>query len=254
MMTKNYRNRLYDKSNIFLALFSVHSYVSNKELLSESDWNAYEKLRDVFDEENINNWIDSVRKRLNDLFDDDGYLQAKVYFKPKKYDGGPVFRPLHHASLLDQITAVAMLNLLIYDIDNYGKIGMSSLSRLIPDNFYGNKISYNVEYLYIPWEKQYKKYNTIANELHKKYHKNLDYKWEVSLDLKNFFPSVNPIMLYKNIASKIPVNLCQEDRNFILKILEKLIFVEIEELSESNLNRYRGTEFDFKCRFTQGIP
>lgn len=254
MKTDNYQERLFDRSNIFLAIFSVHSYIENYELLSEKDRMDYEALRDIFDEENINHWVNIVNERLYDLIYNDEYIKAKIFFKPKKYDDGPVFRPLHHASLLDQITAVAMLNLLIYDFDNQGKVGMSDLSRLIPHNFYGNRVAYDIEHLFIPWKDQYKKYNKLANDRYKKYHDNLEYKWEIDLDLKNFFPSVNPVVLYKYIANKLPVNLKDDNRKIILKILEKLIFVELEELNNEDLIRYRGVEFDFKCKFSQGIP
>lgn len=254
MRTKDYKKRLFEKSNIFLALFSVHSYIANEELLTKEDREAYDELRDIFDEDNINRWVSLVYDRLHELIYEDKYLEAKVYFKPKKYDNGPVFRPLHHASLLDQITAVAMLNLLIYDFDNHGKVGMSDLSRLIPHNFYGNRVAYDIEHLFTPWKTQYKKYNKLANDLYKKYHDNLEYKWEVDLDLENFFPSVNPVVLFKYVEAKLPVNLSKEDKKILLKILEKLIFVEIEELDEEDLNRYRGNDFDFECRFAQGIP
>ena len=254
MRTDNYRERLFDNRNIFLALYSVHSYIVNQELLMQDDKKEFEALRDIFDKENINQWIDRVHNRLIDLVDGDEFLQAKVYFKPKKYEDGAVFRPLHHSSLLDQITAVAMLNLLIYDFDEENKVGMSDLSRLIPHNFYGNRVAYDIEHLFIPWEIQYKKYNKIANDNYRKYHENLEYKWEVDLDLKNFFPSVNPSVLYGYIVDKLPVNLSDDNRKTVLKILEKLIFVEIEELDEDDLKRYRGEEKSFSCRFAQGIP
>ncbi len=94
---------------------------------------------------------------------------------------------MHSATLLDQITAVSLLNILIYDFDNENKISMSSLSRLIPDNFYGNKISNKPEKLFNSWQEQYKKYTSTANELYRKFHENGEYKWEVNLDIKNFF-------------------------------------------------------------------
>ena len=158
MRTDNYRERLFDNRNIFLALYTVHSYIFNQELLTHDDKKEFEALRDIFDMENINQWIDRVHNRLSGLIDSDDFLQAEVYFKPKKYeDGRAVFRPLHHSSLLDQITAVAMLNLLIYDFDDENKVGMSDLSRLIPHNFYGNRVAYDIEHLFTPWEIQYKK-------------------------------------------------------------------------------------------------
>ena len=255
MRSDNYRERLFDNRNIFLALYSVHSYIANQELLTEGEKKKYEALRDIFNEENINQWVEKVHERLLGIIDSDDYLQAKVFFKPKKYeDGKAVFRPLHHSSLLDQITAVAMLNLLIYDFNDDDKVGMSDLSRLIPHNFYGNRVAYDIEHLFTPWEIQYKKYNKIANDNYRKYHENSEYKWEVDLDLKNFFPSVNPAVLYGYIVDRLPVNLSDNNRKIILKIIEKLIFVEIDKLNAADLQRYRGEGNSFTCRFAQGIP
>lgn len=255
MRSADYRERLFDNRNIFLALYSVHSYILNQELLTKEDKQNYEALKDIFNEENIQKWVDKVTERLKELIECDDYLQAKVYFKPKKFEKGKaVFRPIHHSELLDQITAVAMLNLLIYDFSDEGKVGASDLSRLIPHNFYGNRVAYDIENLFVPWEVQYKKYNKIANDHYRKYHENLEYKWEVNLDLKNFFPSVDPSVLYQYVASKLPVNLSVDNRKVLLKILEKLIFIEIDELDEADLKRYRGEEASFSCRFAQGIP
>lgn len=255
MRIKDYNERLFDKSNIFLALYSVNSYICNRELLTKDDRNSLNRLKDIFDKENIDGWIKKIKNRLEGLINGDDYLKAKVYFKPKKYeDGKSIFRPIHHSSLLDQITAVAMLNLLIYDFDDENKVGMSDLSRLIPHNFYGNRVAYDIEHLFIPWEVQYKKYNKITNEKYRKYHDNLEYKWEVDLDIKDFFPSINPSVLFRYISKLLPVNLSDQNKKIILKILEKLIFVEIEELDKDDLNRYRGKENDFLCSFSQGIP
>lgn len=255
MRIKNYKERLFDKSNIFLALYSVNSYICNRELLTKDDRNSLNRLKDIFDEDNIDGWIEKIENRLKGLINGDDYLKAKVYFKPKKYeDDKSIFRPIHHSSLLDQITAVAMLNLLIYDFNDENKVGMSDLSRLIPHNFYGNRVAYDIEHLFIPWEVQYKKYNKITNEKYRKYHDNHEYKWEVDLDIKDFFPSINPSVLFRYISKLLPVNLSDQNKKIILKILEKLIFVEIEELDEDDLNRYRGKENDFLCSFSQGIP
>ena len=255
MRIKNYKERLFDKSNIFLALYSVNSYICNRELLTKDDRNSLNRLKDIFDEDNIDGWIEKIENRLKGLINGDDYLKAKVYFKPKKYeDDKSIFRPIHHSSLLDQITAVAMLNLLIYDFNDENKVGMSDLSRLIPHNFYGNRVAYDIEHLFIPWEVQYKKYNKITNEKYRKYHDNHEYKWEVDLDIKDFFPSINPSVLFRYISKLLPVNLSDQNKKIILKILEKLIFVEIEELDKDDLNRYRGKENDFLCSFSQGIP
>lgn len=257
MANNTMRDKLFSKENIYLALYSVESYISNKELLNISDREELNKLKDKFDRENINNWIEKIQTRLYELIDHDDYLHTKIFFKPKKYDSGNdkvIFRPLHSSSLLDQITSVAMLNILIYDFDEDNKLSMSNFSRLIPHNFYGNRVAYDPEKLFKPWQEQYKEYTSKANEYYKKFHDTGEYKWEVNLDLENFFPSINPVCLYNYIAKKIPVKYKKTDRNILCKILEKLIFVKIEKLSENDLNIYLGGNKHKKCDFAIGLP
>ena len=80
------RKRLFSKQNIYLALYSVESYISNRELLDKEDKEALSRLRDKFDEQNIEKWIGKIEGRLHQLINDVYYLQAKIFFKPKKYD------------------------------------------------------------------------------------------------------------------------------------------------------------------------
>lgn len=255
MREDKYYKRLVADSNIFLALYSVNSYICNRELLIKDDRNSLNRLKDIFDKENIDGWIEKIENRLEGLINGDDYLKAKVFFKPKKFENNKaIFRPIHHSSLLDQITAVAMLNILIYNFDDKNKVEKSNLSRLIPHNFYGNRVAYDVEHLFVPWEVQYKKYTKITNENYRRFHENSRYKWEVDLDLKDFFPSVNPSTLYNYVADKLPANLHEDEKNTLLKIVEKLIFVEIDKLNKNDLKRYRGEDSSFSCRFAQGIP
>lgn len=251
------RKRLFSKQNIYLALYSVESYISNRELLDKGDKEELSRLKDKFDEENIEKWIGKIQERLHQLIDDIHYLHAKIFFKPKKYDvenDKVVFRPLHSSSLLDQITAVAMLNILIYDFDADNKISMSNFSRLIPHNFYGNRVAYEPEKLFKPWQEQYKEYTTKANDYYKNFHENGEYKWEVNLDLENFFPSINPVCLYNYIVQQIPVEYSEDDKNMLCKILEKLIFVEIKKLSKEDLEIYLGGKKHKSCKFAIGLP
>lgn len=249
--------RLFSKQNIYLALYSVESYISNKELLDKADKEELSRLKDKFDEENIEKWIEKIQKRLQQLIDDDNYLQANIFFKPKKYDKENykvVFRPLHSSRLIDQITAVAMMNILIYDFDADNKISMSNFSRLIPHNFYGNRVAYEPEKLFKPWQEQYKEYTSKANDYYRNFHENGEYKWEVNLDLENFFPSINPVCLYNYIVQQIPVEYKEEDKKMLCKILEKLIFVEIEKLSKEDLEIYLGGKKHKSCKFAIGLP
>ena len=251
------RKRLFSKQNIYLALYSVESYISNRELLDKRDKEELNRLKDKFDEKNIEKWIEKVQERLYQLIDKSHYLHARIFFKPKKYDmenDKVVFRPLHSSSLLDQITAVSMLNILIYDFDADNKISMSNFSRLIPHNFYGNRVAYEPEKLFKPWQEQYKEYTSKANDYYKNFHDNGEYKWEVNLDLENFFPSINPVCLYNYIVQQIPVEYSEDDKNMLCKILEKLIFVEIEKLSKKDLEIYLGGKKHNNCRFAIGLP
>ncbi len=251
------RKRLFCKQNIYLALYSVESYISNRELMDKEDKEALSRLKDKFDEQNIEKWIKNIEERLHQLIDEEYYLQTKIFFKPKKYDDENekvIFRPFHSSTLLDQITAVTMLNILIYDFDADNKISMSNLSRLIPHNFYGNRIAYEPERLFKPWQEQYKQYTSKANDYYKSFHENGEYKWEVNLDLENFFPSINSICLYNYIIQQIPVKYTEDDKIILCKILEKLIFVEIEKIHKEDLEIYLGGKKRKSCKFAIGLP
>lgn len=255
----NVHKLLFSRPNIYLALYSVESYISDKVLLSEVDAKELIQLRDKFNEDNIERWIERVQKRLFQVIDSTHYLQAKVFFKPKKYDeenDRVIFRPLHSSSLLDQITAVAMLNILIYEFDADNKISMSNLSRLIPHNFYGNRVAYEPEKLFKPWQEQYKQYTSKANDYYRSFHDNGEYRWEVNLDLENFFPSINPVCLYNYVVQQMSVEYTEDDRKTLCKILEKLIFVKIDSLDEDELSMYLGPKGKQgqDCTFAMGLP
>lgn len=81
----NIIEKLYSEQNIYLALYSVESFVSNKELLSENDLQELNKLKDKFDQKNITSWIKKVQNRLCELIEKDEYLKANVYFQIKTY-------------------------------------------------------------------------------------------------------------------------------------------------------------------------
>lgn len=250
-------SKLFSKQNIYLALYSVDSYILNREILDEDDKKELNKLKDKFDKENIEKWIEKIQIRLHQLIDEQQYLHAHIFFKPKKYDEKKdkvVFRPLHSACLLDQITAVAMLNILIYDFDADNVISMSNLSRLIPHNFYGNRVAYEPEKLFKPWQEQYKEYTSKANDYYKRFHDNGEYKWEVNLDIENFFPSINPISLYNYVVQQIPVQYLEVDKKTLYRILEKLIFVEIDKLSKEEMDIYSSGKITDSCRFAMGLP
>ena len=118
------QNRLLREDNIFLAISSLNSYVQETKLLSKEDQELLIRLRDIFNEDLINQTIKDVKEQLVKIKDEPDFLfKISVYFKPKKKTNDNIeFRPIHTAKLIDQIAMVSMLQLLVYDIDNTGKL------------------------------------------------------------------------------------------------------------------------------------
>ena len=256
-------DRLLSKKNIFLSIYLVDSYIENKELLDFKDRRLLMELKDVFNKRIIKSTIDKVETRIKQILDNDNeFFPVKVYFKPKKYENGHmIFRPLHTASLIDQIAMVAMFQVLVYDIGQGGKLIPSELSRLLPSNFYGNRISYNGSQLFKPWQDQYQEYISKANEMLFNYCETSEYKYEVSLDLENFFPSINPQVLYIFLLSHLPLKLNDEDKETIKKIIRKLLIFRLCDLSDKELEWYLldidRTDYNMlrmKGRYAKGLP
>lgn len=251
------RDRLLSDENIFLAIYLVNSYIQNKELLSLSEQKELVRLKQVFDVKHIESTIEKIRLRLSKILDDEGnFFEISVYFKPKKYqEGHTVFRPLHTAPLYDQIAMIAMLQVLVYDISPQGKLLPSELSRLLPSNFYGNIISYDGKHLFRPWQDQYQEYTSKANSLLYQYGETREYRYEVDLDLENFFPSIDPKVLYPFICSKLPLH-WQNDPD-ILRILKKLLIFRLCKLDETEIGWYLPSEEKERGRrggYAKGLP
>lgn len=248
---------LMSDSNIYLSIYSLDSYIFNKELLSKEDKIKLEKLKDKFDEEELLKLIGEVRECLIDLIlKSDIFIKAKVFFNPKKLDDGKIeFRPLHTTDLVSQIALVSMLNMFIYELNTDGKpLVLSNISRLIPSNFYGNRVSTKPEELFKPWKKQYKDYTQKANELFENYHNTHEYKYEVDLDLKNFFPSVNPQMLYNYILSLLPVTINDVELELYKIMLIKLLICKIDNLGDNTIDLYYGNFIPSGEFYSKGIP
>ena len=256
------KERLLNDKNIFLSIYLVESYIQNKELLSYADRKLLAELRDIFNIEKVENVIDEVKIRLEKLLDDErDFFEVTVFFKPKKYDKGKVvFRPLHTAKLIDQIAMIAMLQILVYDIGEKGRLIPSELSRLIPSNFYGNRISFDAQNLFKLWQDQYKEYTGTANNMLYNYCATLEYKYEVSLDLENFFPSINPQVVYNFISEQIPLKFNAEDKMIIETIIRKLLLFKLCKLTEEEKRWYLPEEpsddghIENKCIYAKGIP
>lgn len=234
------RQFVLSEDNIAFAIHTVESYIQNKALLEDDDKILLSKLKDIYNAKQISEVINSVRKKLVHILDDKTYFfSASVYFKPKKCsneDGNLKleYRPIHMTDLISQISIIALLHVLIYKFDNNMKLSLSELSQLIPENFYGNKISVNGNSLFKHWTKQYSKYNTLVNELIKECKETNEYKYIVTLDLKNFFPSVSHEIMYDYLVKNIPVYFDKSNRLLFKKIIKKLVYIKIKNYSKLN--------------------
>ena len=85
-----------------------------------------------------------------------------------------------------------------------------------------------MEVLFKPWKQQYQAYTQNANEALKRYNASLEYKYEVSLDLENFFPTIDPMLVYRLIVEKLPVNMECSDTELMKRILIKLLFCKLK--------------------------
>lgn len=260
-MKMSIKERTLSNENIFLAISLVHSYIQEVGLLSKEDRALLEKLKDVYDENFIKQIMKRVKARVSEILSHENlFFSVQVYFKPKKRENdNNIFRPIHTASLIDQIAMMAMAQVLIYDVEpvkgdaqySKSKLIPSELSRLIPSNFYGNRVSYDAVRLFKPWQEQYKEYTSKASDYLYRYSQSHKYKYEVDLDLKEFFPSIEPKVIFGWIKSKLPLNwLCEgeagnEDINTVYTILRKLLIFKLSDEDNNADNAINADELSW---------
>lgn len=255
MRLKDY---IFSSENIYLAIYEVESYVFEKNLLSLEDRELLNTLADPFNEKIIKETIDEVKNNLNRILCDNELFDVQVYFKPKKIiDKTVEYRPIHSAKLIDLISMVSMLHALIYEIpknDFSEKINLSNYSRLIPNNFYGNRVSKKPESLFLNWSESYKEYTQRANDYFSTFHKTNEYKYELKMDLKQFFPSVNPSYIYKYLLDNVPVTL-EEDISLLKKIIFKLLVCNVTNITtpEAKSKYYNDNNVEITKTYTKGI-
>ena len=282
-MNYTIKDRILNEQNIYSAIFSLESYVFDKglldtdtpvtitdendnviEILANNDLELYYALSDKHNVPLIEKVIYLCVERLKKLFANPNDLfTIKVYFKLKSCDNNDLkFRPLHTARLTDLICMVSILIPLMYDDDyNGGKRSLSDLSKLLPHNFYGNVPSTNIQYLFHKWQTKYKEYTDNVIEHCRAYQRNHNYLTEVSLDIKNFFPSISPRLLYNYISDKLSLTY-KDDLCTLKTAIVKLLFFNIEK---ENIEPWRESYYpkDFKakddktymnCGIPQGLP
>ncbi len=275
-------DKILDERNIFNSIFSMESYVFDKGLLDTSepvylhkednrketiatnDLELYYALADKHNIDLISRVIKCCLQRLDWVLSDKKNLfDVKVYFKIKKYEENKLdFRPMHTARLIDLICMVSILNCLMFDDDlDKGVRKLSDLSKLLPHNFYGNIPCTNVQYLFHKWRTKYKEYTDEIIGHCRAYQKNHNYLTEVSLDIKNFFPSISPKMLYAYITSKLSKTY-EDDKKTLGMAVAKLLYFNI---SKNNIEPWKehyypeytelsGTNQYMNYGIPQGLP
>lgn len=253
--------RIFENDFIYKAIYSLESYVFEKDLLEKEDYILMLKLRDPFNHEVILETIEEVKKKLEAVLINGDFFEAQVYFRPKKVNskGKLESRPLHSASLITLISSVVLLNVLLLEIGNGDKsIELTELARMLPSNFYGNIPSERPEHLFKPWYYQYKEYTEAITKSYYEYIKTKEYKYEVTLDLKNFFPSINPSIIFDEIMERYSVKYEGLDRQCLKTILSKLLVFQITNLkSEEHVKLYYDSsniEFLKGKVWSRGIP
>lgn len=245
-MSTKLREQILSKENIYKAIFAMESYISERDLLSPEDLDTFLRLRDKYDFNGIvSDTIEKCKKTLTQLLDDENeLLEVNVFFKIKKLssEGNTVveYRPLHTASLVNQICMASMLMPLMFD-DSNGKRNLSELSRMLPHNFYGNIPSCNIGSIFMNWTEKYRQYSQIVTTRCREYSKTREYDKEISFDLKDFFPSINPLKILNFIWNAVSSKYKDDtDKKCLKTIISKLLYFKIPE---ENLREWKDVYY-----------
>lgn len=265
---KSLYNTIISEENIYNAIYCLNSYIFEKGLLDDQDLELYVDLQDKFNFKIISQVIEQCQEKIRSLLEEESkqLFDVSVYFKIKKLEQendkfSIKYRPVHTAKLIDQICMVSMLMPLMFD-DSTGIRKNSELTKMIPYNFYGNIPGNNVENLFKPWITQYKSYTDNIITHCKEYRENYSYKTEITLDIKNFFPSISPEFIFTYIQEKLSFTFTSdEDKKMLKKVLTKLLIFNIKPVNLNNWEEiYYGEkisndENEFLSRgIAQGLP
>lgn len=259
-------NFITSDRNIYRAIYALESYINEPNLLSDKDLKLYYDLADKFNWKKINGVISECRDILGDILTNpDKLFRVNVYFRLKKYDKKThkvIYRPLHTASLTDLISMVSILQILMFEDSDEQKAAVndadeksedcvkscrnpSDLSKSIPSNFYGNKTSKQVDRIFQKWHASYQEYNRKIVESSRAFRKSHKYKYEVSLDIQNFFPSISPFYMFDKICRELSGRYKDADRLTLRMGVAKLLFLKIEDkgIDEDKFGYYDSMSF-----------
>lgn len=262
------RSKLFKKiiseRNIFYSIYSVKSYIFEKELLSSNDYKLLIRLGDRFNTRLINKTIEQVRNILKEVILTERLFSTTVYYRPKNInDSGEdtvkysdiISRPLHTSDLYTQIAIASILNGILLE-ENNNRIELSEFGRILPNNFYGNIPSENPNYLFEPWQEKYKEYSNAIRDCYSRYIETKEYSHEIKIDLENFFPSIHPLIIYQFILEVLSTKYIGDDFECLKILLLKLLYLEVknEELDSDYYCLKEKESYNLKIRYTQGIP
>ncbi len=249
--------KILSQENIFSAIYSLESYIFEKNLLSNKDLSLFYSLGDKHNSKLITKTIKSCQKKLEDILTSDNFFDIQVYFKAKKYnseEGSVECRPMHTTDLLTQICIVCILNVIMYKENENGERELSDLSQLIPSNFYGNLPSTIPERIFYDWKDKYKEYSENVIRTYDDSKTNHSFKYEVTLDLKNFFPSINPDVIYNYILDKLCLIYKGKELDILKTALKKLLIFNVTNLSGSKSSKKYYGEHDAATKYSIGVP
>lgn len=242
MLSGNLYKFLTSSENIYNAIYSLNSYIFEKGLLDNKDITLFRNLQDKYNFKLIDTVIKQCQEKLKFILNSDELFKIKVYFKMKKFNEKKneiEYRPVHTSDLITQICIVALLNVIAFN-DTNGNRELSDISKLIPSNFYGNIPSNNVETIFHDWHEKYKEYSQKVIDEYNLCKQTGEYKYEVCLDIKNFFPSINPDVIYNILLDKMKVIFQSEDQECLKIILRKLLFFNVCNISNCYKKYYNN--------------
>lgn len=260
------RDRILSDTNIYAAIHALPNTLREKSLICGNHQQYLHDLTDIYKYgASHDELITRCRQKILDAIDNELRQLFKVSFflKFKDFeDGIGKYRPIHNCDIETHICLLAMLQALCFE-DNYekGTRELSGLSTLIPDNYWGNRISTNGNEIYKPWAPAYTSYIRETINKAKEYKNNSQYNNEVNLDFKDFFPSINLGWLSSTIKNKLYIKYTtEEDRETLNRVLELLLYFEIDSVETYNVRELsiyydRNIAFDKKATYyTKGLP
>ena len=249
----------------------MYSYVNEIGLLKKEDSRKYNALclcRYLEDKD----FVSSCKQMLKNALEDEKFLfSISVHFQLKKVkeDGSPEYRPIHSADIKTLVCLQVLANIVFYDDDlETGMRQINPICMLVPDNFWGNRLTDQVEYIYKNWVGQYKGYVQTTIDKHRHYASTKEFTYEAYLDIKDFFPNINVYSIYEKILNRIPGKFVdkrehgndgkvfKDDKSCMARILQLLLCFKIDgDLNEKERLIYYGTKvLESDVYYAKGLP